>query len=62
MNEPALAVEPPLRRVVRLLDRPVEPANRQDRQDHRPARTSEPAPEHDRTRPAHCRIAMQFED
>ncbi|MER6303653.1 hypothetical protein ABT247_29425 [Kitasatospora sp. NPDC001539] len=55
MNDSATATEPPPRRVVRLLARPAE-------QPHPPARPSEPAPAHDRGRPAHCRIAMQFED
>ncbi|MEU4297225.1 hypothetical protein AB0F92_04220 [Kitasatospora aureofaciens] len=55
MNDTALAVEPPLRRVVRLVDRPAE-------QPEPGLRTPEPAAAHDRSRPAHCRIAMQFED
>ncbi|WP_157881997.1 hypothetical protein [Streptomyces rubellomurinus] len=55
MNDTALAVEPPLLpRVVRLLDRPAQPEP--------PVRIPEPERAHDRTRPAHCRIAMQFED
>ncbi|MGW2374131.1 MULTISPECIES: hypothetical protein [Kitasatospora] len=56
MNDTALAVEPPLRRVVRLA------GHRSAEQPETPARTSQPAPAHDRTRPAHCRVAMQFED
>ncbi|CAM5689647.1 hypothetical protein KAURM247S_01750 [Kitasatospora aureofaciens] len=55
VNDTALAVEPPLRRVVRLVDRPAE-------QPEPGLRTPEPAAAHDRSRPAHCRIAMQFED
>ncbi|MEU9040962.1 MULTISPECIES: hypothetical protein [unclassified Kitasatospora] len=58
MTDTTLAVEPPLRRVVRLIDRPADPEP--------PARRPEPGsgaePAHDRSRPAHCRIAMQFED
>ncbi|MFD8707319.1 hypothetical protein ACFV1W_32845 [Kitasatospora sp. NPDC059648] len=56
MNDTALAVEPPLRRVVRLVDH--SPAE----QPEAVVRTVEPAPVHDRGRAASCRIAMQFED
>ncbi|MFJ9772398.1 hypothetical protein ACIRVF_14320 [Kitasatospora sp. NPDC101157] len=58
MNDTALAVEPPLRRVVRLVEhRPTE-------RPEATVRTVEPAsaPAHDRGRAASCRIAMQFED
>ncbi|MFJ2866641.1 hypothetical protein [Kitasatospora sp. NPDC087314] len=62
----ATAVEQPTRRLVRL----VSAAGRQDRQDGQDRQDSaeppHPAPAatvgHDRGRPAHCRIAMHFED
>ncbi|MFE7527611.1 hypothetical protein ACFU7Y_18100 [Kitasatospora sp. NPDC057542] len=55
MTDTALAVEQPLRPVMRLVDRRAAAPQP-------PQRTPEPAPAHDRSRPAHCRIAMQFED
>ncbi|MFJ2189141.1 hypothetical protein ACIOJE_14500 [Kitasatospora sp. NPDC087861] len=59
----ATAVEQPTRRLVRL----VSAAGRQDGQDRQDgAEPPHPAPAatvgHDRGRPAHCRIAMHFED
>ncbi|MER7752239.1 hypothetical protein [Kitasatospora sp. NPDC097643] len=58
MTDTALAN--PLRRVVRLLpvtDRQADPEPASDRPLPLPLPLA-----HDRTRPAHCRIAMQFED
>ncbi|MEV8327318.1 hypothetical protein ACFV6D_35580 [Kitasatospora sp. NPDC059812] len=62
----ATAVDQSPRRLVRLVPAGV----RQDRQERHELQDSpeppEPAPAttvgHDRGRPAHCRIAMQFED
>ncbi|MFJ2576792.1 hypothetical protein [Kitasatospora aureofaciens] len=53
----AAAVDQPLRRPVRLLPVPERPAAPE-----RPEPAPAPAAAHDRTRPAHCRIAMHFED
>ncbi|MBV6695800.1 hypothetical protein KV557_01510 [Kitasatospora aureofaciens] len=53
----AAAVDQPLRRPVRLLPVPERPAAPE-----RPEPAPAPAAAHDRTRPAHCRISMHFED
>ncbi|WP_030242628.1 hypothetical protein [Streptomyces sp. NRRL S-350] len=74
MTDTALAVESPLRRAGRLDDRPAAPGPPVRTAPGRLAVVPEPEPgpaavpvpvpagAHDRGRPAHCRIAMHFED